>query len=380
VRADQFIPVCEPVLAGREAQYVADCVATAWISSAGDYLQRFERGMAELCGVGHGVACANGTAALHLACAALALGPGDEVIAPAFSIISTANAIVQTGATPVLADVEPDTLCLDPAQIEARIGPHTKAIMPVHMYGHPAEMDAIMAIAGRHGLAVIEDAAQVHGAAYHGRPLGGIGHLGCFSFFANKLITTGEGGMVVTNDPALADRLRLLRNLAHGRRRFEHEELGFNYRLTNLQAAVGQAQLERLGQIKAAKAAIGDRYNANLADLAEAGALTLYWGRSRPGAEPVMWMYGLLLPEGVDRDGFMKRLAACGVDTRAFFLPLNQQPLYDGTRRGMPDLRGSYPVSEDAGRRGLYLPSGVGLTEAQIDRASQVLRELLAEG
>ncbi len=375
--ADQFIPVCEPVLAGREDQYVADCVATAWISSAGAYLNKFEQGMAALCGVGQGVACANGTAALHLACAALGLAPGDEVIAPAFSIISTANAIVQTGATPVLVDVEPDTLCLDPVQIESKVGPRTKAIMPVHMYGHPADMDPIMEIAGRHGLAIIEDAAQVHGAAYRGRPLGGIGTMGCFSFFANKLITTGEGGMVVTNDESLAERLRLLRNLAHGRRRFEHEELGFNYRLTNLQAAVGLAQLERLEEIKTAKAAIGDRYNANLGDLRE---LTLFWGKARPKASPVMWMYGLLLPEGLDRDRFMERLRGRGVDTRAFFLPLNRQPLYDGSRRGMPDLRGSFPVSEDAGRRGFYLPSGVGLGDEQIDRASQVVRELLAEG
>jgi perosamine synthetase len=179
---------------------------------------------------------------------------------------------------------------------------------------------------------------------------------------------------VVTSDDGLARRLRLLRNLAHGPRRFEHHELGFNYRLTNLQAALGLAQLERLEAIKLQKAAIGDRYNRNLADLSE---LTLYWGRQRPDCQPVMWMYGLLLPLGRDRDQFMADLKAQGVDSRAFFLPLNQQPLYDGARPGLPDLRGSFPVSEDAGRRGLYLPSGLALTREQIDRASQAVRRLL---
>ncbi len=370
----EFIPVCEPLLAGNEAKYVGEAVATGWISSAGSYLQRFEAGMADLCRVSHGVACANGTVALHLACQALELGPGDEVICPSFSIISTANSIVQSGAAPVLVDVEPDTLCLDPAQVASAVTSHTKAIMVVHMYGHPADMDPIMAIAKQHGLAVIEDAAQVHGAAYRGRPLGGIGHIGCFSFFANKLITTGEGGMVVTNDEKLAGRLRLLRNLAHAEKRFLHREFGYNYRLTNLQAALGLAQLERLRETKALKAAIGDRYNRNLADLSE---LTLYWGRHRPGAEPVMWMYGLLLPRGLDRDGFMARLTQEGVDTRAFFLPLHEQPLYDGSRPGIPDLRGNFPISQDAGRRGLYLPSGAGLTPEQVDRSCEVLRRLL---
>ncbi|MFH1033844.1 MAG: DegT/DnrJ/EryC1/StrS family aminotransferase [Pseudomonadota bacterium] len=372
--AREFIPVCEPVLAGRESQYVNQCLETGWISSAGSFLERFEQGMAQLCGVAHGVACANGTAALHLACAALGLGPGDEVIAPAFSIVSTANAIVQTGATPVLVDVEPDTLCLDPRQAALAVTPRTRAIMPVHMYGHPAEMDAILALARDKGLKVIEDAAQVHGASYHGRPLGGLGDMGCFSFFANKLITTGEGGMVVTSDEGLARRLSLLRNLAHGAKRFEHHELGFNYRLTNLQAALGLAQLERLEAIKAGKAAIGDRYNHNLGDLDQ---LTLFWGRQRLDCQPVMWMYGLLLPPDRDRDQFMADLKALGIDSRAFFLPLNQQPLYNGGKPGLPDLRGAFPVSEDAGRRGLYLPSGLGLTSEQIDRASQAVRQLL---
>ncbi len=372
--APGFIPVCEPLLAGRESEYVNQCLTTGWISSAGAFLERFEDGMARLCAVAHGVACANGTAALHLACAALGLGPGDEVIAPAFSIVSTANAIGQTGATPVLVDVEPDTLCLDPRQAAAALTPASKAIMPVHMYGHPAEMDAILELARAHGLKVIEDAAQVHGASYHGRPLGGLGDMGCFSFFANKLITTGEGGMVVTDDEHLAQRLRLLRNLAHGAKRFEHHELGFNYRLTNIQAALGLAQLERLEAIKLKKAAIGERYNQNLGDLPE---LTLYWGRHRAGCEPVMWMYGLLLPPDRDRDQFMADLKVLGVDSRAFFLPLNQQPLYDGSHPGLPDLRGSFPVSEEAGRRGLYLPSGLSLTDEQIDRASQAVRRLL---
>ena len=371
----RFIPVCEPLLAGREVEYVNQCLADGWISSAGAFLERFELGMAGLCGVAHGVACVNGTAALHLACVALGLGPGDEVIAPAFSIISTANGIVQTGARPVLVDVQPDTLCLDPERAAAAITSATRAIMPVHMYGHPADMDPILDLARRHGLAVMEDAAQVHGAAYRGRPLGGIGHLGCFSFFANKLITTGEGGMVVTDDPELAARLKSLRNLAHGARRFEHAELGFNYRLTNLQAALGLAQLERLSAIKARKAAIGDRYNQNLADLA---GITLFWRHHRPWAQPVMWMYGLLLPPDLDRDGFMERLKARGVDSRAFFLPLHQQPLYAGGRPGIPDLRGSFPVSEDAGRRGLYLPSGLGLSDDQVDRVCQVVRDLLS--
>jgi perosamine synthetase len=307
-----------------------------------------------------------------LALEALGIGPGDEVIIPAFTLIVSANVVCMTGATPVLVDVRPDTWCIDPDLIEAKITLRTKAIMAVHMYGHPCDMDAILAIARRRGLFVVEDAAQAHGAKYRDRVVGGIGDAGCFSFYANKIITTGEGGMVVTSDPAIAERACLLRNQAFGEERFVHHHVGFNYRMTNIQAAIGLAQCERFWEKIDRKREIAALYDDLLADQPSA---------QRParavGCDPVYWMYGILLtaPFGHNKSEVRERLAVDGIETRSFFIPMNRQPVFQGENPRWPDLRGDYPVSEDLGSRGFYLPSGLDLTR---DDQAWIVDRLLA--
>ncbi len=373
-QAQSFIPVCEPVLDGRERQYVLDCLDTNWVSSLGQYITRFEETFSAFCDTCRGVACSSGTAALHLALEALEIGPGDEVIVPAFTLIVSANTVCLTGATPVLVDVDPVTWCLDPARIEERITPRTRAIVVVHMYGHPADMDPILELAHRHGLRVIEDCAQAHGASYKGRKVGSIGDVGAFSFYGNKIITTGEGGMLVTDDRDLAQRAELLRNQAFTSERFVHHAVGFNYRMTNVQAAIGLAQCERLEQKIDRKIEIARAYTDLLSEEAATGTLTLpaqaSWARN------VYWMYGFLVNEsfGRDRDELRKMLADRGVDTRSFFHPLHDQPVYAGGHRRWPDLRGDYPVARDLGERGLYLPSGLGITPGV---QQEVVRRLL---
>ena len=374
---EPVIPVNEPQLGPRELELVSECVRTGWVSSAGRFIGEFEAGWAAYCGRRHGVAVSNGTAALQLALAALDLKPGDEVILPSFTIASCANAVVLNGAVPVLVDSDPGTWCMDVDQVEARIGPRTRAIMPVHIYGHPADMAPLLELAARHNLAVIEDAAEAHGAEYRmpdgsWRRCGSFGLMSCFSFYANKLITTGEGGMVLTDDPKLADRLRLLRNLAFGsRQRFRHEELGFNFRLTNLQAALGVAQLERMDGIVARKRQIGEAYAARLR-----GAPGVELQAGREWARSVHWMNGLVLSESAGRDaaGFAEELLARGVETRPFFLGMHEQPVF--LRRGL--FRGeAHPVAERLSRRGLYLPSGLALSDGQLERVCQAVRGIL---
>ncbi|MDO8632125.1 MAG: DegT/DnrJ/EryC1/StrS family aminotransferase [Phycisphaerales bacterium] len=353
------ISVCSPVLDGAERRYALDCIDTNWISSLGEYIPRFEHRFAGLCGAAHGVACSSGTAALHLVLEALDIGPDDEVLIPSFTLIVSANVVCRTGATPVLVDVRPDTWCIDPSLMEARITSRTKAIMAVHMYGHPCDMNAICDIARRHGLYVIEDAAQAHGATYRGRTVGSIGEVGCFSFYANKIITTGEGGMVVTNDAAIAERAALLRNQAFGEERFVHHHVGFNYRMTNIQAAIGYAQCERFDEKVARKREIAAEYDRLLSDQ---DALQL--PARADGCEPVYWMYGVVLRDefGRTKREVRDRLAAAGIETRSFFVPMNRQPVFQGGHRRWPDLRGSFPVSEWLGECGFYLPSGLDLT------------------
>ncbi len=376
-----MIPVNEPLLGGRELEYVTDCVETAWISSAGRYIDAFEEAWAGYCGRRHGVAVSNGTTALQLAVSSLDLEPGDEVILPTFTIVSCALAVVYNQAVPVLVDSEPRTWTMDSAAIEARITPRTRAIMAVHVYGHPVDMDPVLELAEKHGLAVIEDAAEVHGARYlsgrsgaapRWRRCGGFGALSTFSFYANKLITTGEGGMVLTDDPALAERLRSRRNLCfHRGRRFHHEDLGHNFRLTNLQAALGLAQVERIDDIVARKRRIGRAYAERLAGLE---GVTLQ--PEEPWAESVYWMVGLVLGEetGLDAETCAERLAERGVATRPFFLGMHEQPVF--LRRGL--FAGErYPVAERLARRGLYLPSGLALTEPQLAEVCAALREVL---
>jgi perosamine synthetase len=362
-----MIPVCEPVLDGNEERYVLDCLKSNWISSSGRYITEFEERFSSYCGATHGIACSSGTAALHLALKALQIGPGDEVIIPCFTLIVAANTVLMAGATPVLVDVDPDTWCMDPARIEARMTPRTKAIMAVHMYGHPCDMDPILEIAKRRNCFVIEDASEAHGAEYKGRKVGGLGDAGCFSFYGNKIITTGEGGMVVTDREAVAARARLLRNQAFEEPRFVHRDIGFNYRLTNLQAAIGLAQCEKIKEKVERKRALAESYRRLLA-----GAEELTLPAEAPWARNVYWMYGVLLRDGFgrSRDDVMRMLREQGVETRQFFHPLHRQPALTGLFED-----GRYPVSEDLAARGLYIPSGMGLTAAQIE---EVAGKLLA--
>lgn len=376
-----MIPVSEPLLADRESEYVGTCIKTGWISSSGPLIEEFEQKWSQYCGRKYGVSVCNGTAALQVSVSALHLAEGDEVIMPTFTIISCALAVVYAGGTPVLVDVDPRTWTMDVAQIADKITPRTKAIMVVHIYGHPVDMDPIIALADRHGLAIIEDAAEAHGAEYlsqrnstapQWKRCGSFGTASCFSFYANKLITTGEGGMVLTDDPELAGTLRSLRNLYfQPERRFSHEELGFNFRFTNMQAALGLAQLERMDQIVARKRWMGQEYTKRLQGIAG-----LQLPVEEPWAKSVYWMYGVVLSEdmGMDASGFATKLADRGVDTRPFFLGMHEQPVFQ--RRGL--FQGErYPIAERLAQQGLYLPSGMALTEEQLEYVAKTVREIL---
>lgn len=338
----------------------------------GDFLPRFESAFAGLCGVPFGVACSSGTAALHLALETLGVGPGDEVIIPSFTLIVSANTVCLAGATPVLADVLPDTWCIDPALIEAGITSRTKAIMAVHMYGHPCDMDAIMDLARRHRLFVISDAAQAHGALYHDQPVGSLGDVACFSFYANKLITTGEGGMLVTRDGELAERAALLRNQAFTQERFVHHHVGFNYRMTNIQAAIGLAQCEQFEEKLQRKLEIAAVYDELLGD-----EPSIQRPVQADGCRNAYWMYGIMLREsfGRTKQQVRDRLQDAGIETRSFFVPMHRQPVYQGQHPRWPDLRGTYPVSDELSARGLYLPSGTDLTH---DDQVYVVEQLLS--
>jgi len=363
-----IIPVCEPWLAGNELKYITEAVTTNWISSAGGYIHRFETMFAEKMGVRYGVACANGTVALHLALATLGLAPGDEVIIPTFTMIATANAVTYLGARPVLVDSEPVTWNMDVAQIEAKITPRTKAIIPVHTYGHPVDMDALNTIAHKHGLLVLEDAAEAHGAQYKGRPVGSLGDAASFSFYGNKIITTGEGGMVTTNREDVARLAWNLRDHAFStERHFWHKFLGYNYRMTNLQAAIGLAQTEQLEKFVAARRSNGAYYTQLLRQIP--GIVT---PPEATWATNVFWMYGIVLePEfGLTRDALRHALARRGVETRTFFIPMHCQPIYFDGYRGE-----RYPVAEDLCRRGLYLPSASGLTREDIETVVSAIKE-----
>jgi len=378
-----MIPVNEPIIGEHEIEYVMDCLRTGWISSAGTYIERFEQEWAAYCGRRFGVAMCNGSVALQAAVAALKLKPGDEVIMPTFTIISCASAVIYNGGVPVLVDSDPRTWCMDVNQIEDKITPRTRAIMPVHIYGHPVDMDPVLRLAQEHGLAVIEDAAEAHGAEYlSGRNTshptwkrcGSFGDMSCFSFYANKLITTGEGGMVLTDKPELAERLRSLRNLCfQPQRRFYHEELGFNFRLTNLQAAIGLAQLERMDQIISHKRRMGRDYTCQLKDMKK-----LQLPVEEPWARSVYWMYGIVLSEeaGMDASQLAHKLLEKGIETRPFFLGMHEQPVFNAKSLSQ---EGYYPMGEKLGRQGLYLPSGLSLNEDQLQNVCNMLHEVLYE-
>jgi perosamine synthetase len=359
-------PVAEPELGAEETRYVDECLRSGWISSIGPFVERFERALADYCGSAHGIAVANGTVALHLALTALGIGKGDEVIVPDLTFVATANAVAYTGARVVLADAEAATWNLDPAAVERAITTRTRAIVPVHLYGHPCDMDAINAIARRHRLHVVEDAAEALGAEYQGRKTGTLSRIGTFSFYANKTITTGEGGLCVTDDARLAARMRFLKDHAMSKtRRYYHPEIGFNYRLTALQAAVGLAQAERLPSLIERKRAIAGWYRAELDSMP---GLTL--APELPGMRSSFWMYSILVGRafGMSRDALAEALRAQGIDTRPFFWPLHRLPPYRSTS--------SFPVATRLAREGLNLPSSTRLTAADIKSIADVIRSL----
>jgi perosamine synthetase len=371
-----MIPVCEPTLNGNELAYVTEAVKTAWISSAGEYIKKFEESFAAYCGVKHGVSCSSGTAALHLAIEAMGIGKGDEVIIPTFTMIASANAVIYAGAKPVLVDSELETWNIDPTKIEEKITDKTKAIMVVHTYGHSVDMDRIKEIATKHNLPIIEDAAEAHGAEYKGRKIGSIGDIACFSFYGNKIITTGEGGMVVTNNDEWAENARNLRNHYFGNPRFVHHKLGYNYRLTNIQAAVGLAQVEKLDEYVNARRRNAQLYNKYLADV---NGIT-----TPPEAEwakNVYWMYGVLVDDdfGMSMPELCTKLKEKGIDTRTFFVGMHNQPLYkenvkQDTR--FPSTKGAYPNSDKLEKIGFYLPSASHLTEEQITQIVNAIKEI----
>lgn len=368
-----MIPVNEPLLDGNEKKYLNECIDSGWISSEGPFVREFEERFAARVGRSHGIAVCNGTAALEAAVIALDIRPGDEVIMPTFTIISCAAPIVRAGATPVLIDSEPTTWNMDVSRIEERITPRTRAIMVVHTYGLPVDMAPVLALAEKHGLKVIEDAAEAHGLTYRGRPCGSFGDLSTFSFYPNKHVTTGEGGMIVTDDARLAERCRSLRNLCfQAGKRFVHEELGFNFRMTNLQAALGLAQLERLEHFTALKRRMGEHYTALLKGL-KGVQLPL---PATDYADNIYWVYGLVLVDDVpfDAEEAMRHLGEQNIGTRPFFWPMHEQPVF--RRTGLFD-RESHPVAERLARRGFYLPSGLALTDAQMEVVSSSVREIL---
>lgn len=363
------IPVNTPLFSDKERAYLLQCIDTGWISSEGPFIGQFEAAFASYIGRQAGIAVANGSAALDIAVAALDIQPGDEVILPAFTIISPALSIVRAGAVPVLVDSDPLTWNMDVQQIEARITPRTRAILVVHIYGLPVDMDPVLALCKQYGLYLIEDAAEMHGQTYKGRNCGTFGDISTFSFYPNKHITTGEGGMCLTDNPVLAARCRKLRNLAFepDKPRFVHEELGWNYRMTNMQAALGLAQLEHIEFHISKKRRMGALYQELLSEL-EGFQLPL---AATEYAENIYWVFGLLASSEALKTQTLARLQAAQIGTRPFFWPMHEQPVFQ--KRGL--FAGeSYPVAEQLARRGFYVPSGLGLEEAEISIVAETLK------
>lgn len=362
------ISVAQPKLAGNEKKYVLDCLETNWISSNGKYINAFEQEFAAFCGVKHAIAANNGTTALHLALVALGLQPGDEVIVPTVTYIATANAVRYCSATPVLVDVSPDTMNIDPAAIEAKITPKTRGIIPVHLYGHPADMTRVNDIAQRHGLWVLEDAAEAHGAEVEGKRVGGLGTCATFSFFGNKIITTGEGGMITTDDDELAAKLRLFRGQGMDpQRRYWFPVVGYNYRMTNIQAAIGLAQMEGVNQALSERERLAGWYNEALAELQQDILLPV----RQSWAKEVYWMYNIFLRDGDEqkRDAVMRSLDEAGIETRPVFYPMHVMPPYKED--------GVYPVADLWAQRGINLPTHQDLTREDVQRVASSLKAAL---
>lgn len=366
-----MIPVCEPTIGRKELKYVKDCVKTNWISSKGKYIKKFEEEFAKFCNTRYAVACSSGLAAMHLALASLGLKKGDEVIVPDFTMIATSNAVLYTGAKPVFVDAEKETWNIDISKIEEKIINRTKAIMPVHIYGHPVDMDPVLDLAKKYNLFIIEDAAEATGAEYKGRKAGSLSDVGCFSLYANKIITAGEGGMVTTDNEEVAKKARILKDHALTEKRFLHEDIGFNYRMTNIQAAIGLAQMEKADKLVQARIDHANLYNELLKNVQG-----IILPPKKEWVKNVYWMYGVLVEDdfGINRDELRRRLLEKGIDTRTFFIPMHQQPIYK--KLNLVDLKEEFPVSEELSRKGLYLPSGSSLTDKQIKQVCEALISL----
>jgi perosamine synthetase len=371
MHSDKFIPVAAPSLEGNEAEYVMDCIKSSWISSTGKYIEQFEELFASFCGVKHAITCSNGTTALHLALLALDLQPDEEVLVPTLTFVASANAVVYCGAKPVFVDVEPDIWTIDPGKIEQKITPRTRGIIAVHLAGHPAAMSAILAIAKRHNLWVLEDAAQAHGAEVNGKKSGAMGDVATFSFFGNKIITTGEGGMVTTNDDAIAAKVRILKN--HGmdpRRRYWHPMVGYNYRMTNIQAAIGVAQMEQISNQLEKRKEIVEWYRQELQ-----GVPGITWQQERSWARHVWWMFTAVLGEefDVNRDELMVRMRERGIETRPVVYPMHQLPPYRAGSAGE-----QFPVADRLSHGGVNLPTWVGVTRDDVRFICQSFLEIAA--
>lgn len=368
-----FIPVNEPLLNGNEKKYLCECIDTGWISSEGPFVKEFEQKMSETVGRKYGIAVSNGTAALEIAAQALGITEGDEVIMPTFTIISCAMAITKLGAIPVLVDSDLYTWNMNVDEIEAKITEKTKAIMIVHLYGLPVEVDKVLELAKKYNLKVIEDAAEMHGQTYTGRPCGSFGDISTFSFYPNKHITTGEGGMVVTDDEELSDRCRSLRNLCFRKDiRYVHDKISDNYRFTNLQAAVGLAQLERLDEFVERKREMGRYYTERLRDIK---GLILPIEKT-DYADNIYWVYGLVLDKNIRTDNreVQKLLATEGIGTRTFFWCMHEQPVYREAGLFEGEM---YPNAEYLARKGFYIPSGLALKKEQMDKVVDVIFNIM---
>jgi len=391
-----MIPVNEPLMAKNALKYVSECIETGWISSAGSYIKKFEEKFAEYLGIKYAISTTSGTTALHLALASLDIGQDDEVIIPALTMIAVPYAVLYTGALPALIDVDPEIFNIAPEKIadfierKCKYDPHSKqlidkstdrvvkAIMPVHLYGHPCPMHEIMEIAKKYDLYVVEDAAEAHGALYSSKEngeaaikAGSIGDVGCFSFYANKIITTGEGGMVVTDSEKIAEKARRLKDLAHSpEKRFYHTELAFNYRMTNMQAAVGVAQMEEIERFIEIKRKMAHKYQELLGNME---GLTL--PVEKEWAQSVYWMYSVLVEKNfrVSRDEFIRKLREENIDTRTFFIPVNEQPLFQDNELYRAS---SFPVARELSEKGLYLPSGLALTEEQMIQVCNAIKKI----
>ncbi len=377
-----MIPVYEPLLAGREKELLAECIDSGWISSEGPFVTEFEERFSHYVGADRGVAVCNGTAALETALYAIGVQNGDEIIMPSFTIISCALAALRLGARPVLVDIDPTTWNMDVAQLESKITAATKVIMPVHIFGLPVDMDPIFDCAADHDLKIVEDAAEAHGAEYFSKgagnrwmKCGNMSDVSCFSFYANKIVTTGEGGMVVTADPSIAARAASYRNLCfHAERRFYHTELCYNFRMSNLQAAVGIAQLELIEKTIALRRSLAAYYKQRMA-----GVPGVRFQAVVPYAKPVYWMYAVQLDEslGIGAEAMMRRLNEKGVGTRAFFFGLHAQPILQ--KLGLVTDE-AFPQTDRAYRLGFHLPSGLTLTKPQIDAVCEAMREAVEGG